>query len=51
MTTALKAASDESPQAVVMAAVRGIEHVNAWTTGGVRNWADFASVPRRKFVI
>jgi hypothetical protein len=43
MSTALKAASDESPQAVVMASVRAIEHVNAWATGGVKNWADFAS--------
>lgn len=43
MTTALKAASEESPQAVVMASVRAIEHVNAWTTGGVKNWVDFAS--------
>jgi hypothetical protein len=43
MTTALKAASEESPQAVVMASVRAIEHVNAWTTGGVTNWVDFAS--------
>ncbi|MBB5166707.1 hypothetical protein [Mycobacterium sp. AZCC_0083] len=43
MTTALKAASDESPQAVVMAAVRAIEHVNAWTTDGARNWAGFAT--------
>ncbi len=43
MATALKGASDESPKGVVMAAVRAIEHVNAWTTGGVRNWADFAS--------
>lgn len=43
MSSALKAANDESPQAVVMAAVRAIEHVNVWTTGGVKNWADFAS--------
>lgn len=43
MSTALKAADDESPQAVVMASVRAIEHVNAWTTGGVKNWADFVS--------
>ncbi|VBA38754.1 hypothetical protein LAUMK136_02633 [Mycobacterium attenuatum] len=43
MSTALKAADDESPQAVVMASVRAIEHVNAWTTGGVKNWAEFVS--------
>jgi len=43
LSTALKAASDESPQATVMAAVRAIEHVNAWTTRGVKNWADFVS--------
>jgi hypothetical protein len=43
MSTALKAASDESPRAVVMASVRAIEHMNAWTTGGVKNWADFVS--------
>lgn len=43
MSTALKAASDESPHAVVMASVRAIEHMNAWTTGGVKNWADFVS--------
>ena len=43
MSSALKAASGESPQTVVMAAVRAIEHVNVWTTGGVKNWADFVS--------
>ena len=43
MSTTLKAADDESAQATVMAAVRAIEHVNAWTTGGVKNWVDFAS--------
>lgn len=43
MSTTLKVASDESPQATVMAAVRAIEHVNAWTTGGVKNWADFVT--------
>ena len=43
MSTALKAAAEESPQAIVMAAVRAVEHVNAWTTGGVKNWADFVS--------
>jgi hypothetical protein len=48
MTTALKAANDESPQSVVMASVRAIEHVNAWTTGGVKNWVDFASAYFKK---
>jgi hypothetical protein len=43
MSTALKLAVDESPQATVMAAVRAIEHVNAWTTGGLKDWADFAA--------
>ena len=43
MSTALKAADDESPQAVVMASVRAIEHMNAWTTGGLTDWADFVS--------
>jgi hypothetical protein len=42
MSTALKLATAESPKATVMAAVRAIEHVNAWTTGGVDDWADFA---------
>lgn len=43
MSNTLKVASGESPQATVMAAVRAIEHVNAWTTGGVKNWADFVT--------
>ncbi|MGH3561947.1 MAG: hypothetical protein ACRDTN_09160, partial [Mycobacterium sp.] len=43
MSTALKAAADESPQAIVMTAVRALEHANAWTTGGVKNWADFVA--------
>ncbi|MEZ0382111.1 hypothetical protein [Mycobacterium sp. pW045] len=43
LSTALKAAADESPHAVVMTAVRAIEHANAWATSGVKNWADFAS--------
>lgn len=43
MSTALKAADNESPQAVVMASVRAIEHANVWTTGGVKNWAHFAA--------
>lgn len=43
LSTALKASAEESPHAIVMTAVRAIEHANAWTTGGVKNWADFAS--------
>jgi hypothetical protein len=43
MSTTLKLAVDESPQATVMAAVRAIEHVNAWTTRGVKDWDDFAT--------
>ena len=48
MSVALKAASDESPRATVMTAVRAIEHVNAWTTGGVKNWVDFVSAYFKK---
>ncbi|OBH19936.1 hypothetical protein [Mycolicibacter sinensis] len=43
LSTALKAAADEGPQAIVMTAVRALEHANVWTTGGVKNWADFVS--------
>jgi hypothetical protein len=43
LTAALKAASDEGPQATVMAAVRAIEHVSVWTTAGGKHWADFAA--------
>ena len=43
MSTALKAASNESPQATIMATVRAIEHVNVWTTQGVKDWAGFVS--------
>jgi hypothetical protein len=43
MSTTLKMATTEGPQAVVMTAVRAIEHVSTWTTGGVDNWVDFAS--------
>lgn len=41
LSTALT--TELSPEATVMASVRAIEHVNAWTTGGVKNWADFVS--------
>jgi hypothetical protein len=30
----MKIAINESPQTTVMAAVRAIDHANAWTTGG-----------------
>lgn len=43
LTAALKAASDEGPQATVMAAVRAVEHVSVWTAAGEKHWADFAS--------
>lgn len=42
MSTALKSAAKESPEAAVMAAVRAIEHVNSWTTGGSLTWDAFA---------
>ncbi len=43
MSAALKLAVEESPQATVLAAVRAIEHVNAWTTGGAKDWDEFAA--------
>lgn len=43
LSTELKDAAKTSPPATLMAAVRGIEHVNARTTGGAPHWADFAS--------
>jgi hypothetical protein len=44
MSAALKAAVADSPHAVVMAAVRAIEHVNIWVTrGGEKTWVAFAS--------
>jgi len=43
MSTTLRLAADESPQAVVMASVRVIEHMNTWTTGGKLGWGDFVS--------
>lgn len=43
ISTTLKIAEQESPQATVMAAVRAIEHANTWTTGGKKDWPDFAS--------
>ena len=42
MSTTLKIAYGEGPEAAVLAAVRAIEHVNVWTTGGVKNWVEFA---------
>lgn len=43
LLAALKLSSKEGPQATVMAAVRAVEHVNVWTSGGGMHWADFAS--------
>jgi hypothetical protein len=43
LTAALKAASDEGPQATVMAAVRAMEHVSVWTAGGGKHWQDFVT--------
>ncbi|WP_328352712.1 hypothetical protein OG976_20270 [Mycobacterium sp. NBC_00419] len=43
MSTTLRLAADESPQAVVMASVRVIEHMNTWTTGGKLDWGEFVS--------
>jgi hypothetical protein len=48
ISAALKGASDEGPQSTVMAAVRAIEHVNTWTTGGADHWAYFASTYFKK---
>lgn len=43
ISASLKEAVKAGPEPTVMAAVRAIEHVNVWTTGGRKNWADFAS--------
>ena len=43
MSGALKAATSSSPHAVVMAAVRAIEHVNVWVTQGDKTWVAFAN--------
>ncbi|MFE4456096.1 hypothetical protein ACFROC_01950 [Nocardia tengchongensis] len=48
LSNALNLARDESAEATVMAAVRAIEHVNAWTVGGRSDWADFASTYFKK---
>ena len=42
MSAALKVATSASPHAVVMAAVRAIEHVNVWVTQGDKTWVAFA---------
>ncbi|WP_433664705.1 hypothetical protein ACQPW1_22680 [Nocardia sp. CA-128927] len=42
LSNALKRARDEGAEATVMAAVRAIEHVNAWAVGGRSAWANFA---------
>ncbi|MFC8532058.1 hypothetical protein [Nocardia sp. NPDC057227] len=41
LSTALDRAHDEGPEAMVMAAVRAIEHVNAWAVGGRSDWSNF----------
>ena len=43
LSKALKQAHEEGPEATVMMAVRAIEHVNVWATGGATNWSDFVS--------
>lgn len=43
MDRTLSLAVREGPQATVMAAVRAIEHMNTWTTGGKTYWSDFVS--------
>ncbi|RFZ48540.1 hypothetical protein MSS2_04707 [Mycobacterium marinum] len=48
LSAGLKDASELSPQATVMAAVRAIEYVNARTTGGGQHWADFVSAHFKK---
>ncbi|WP_431938646.1 hypothetical protein [Nocardia grenadensis] len=42
LSKALTRSRDESAEATVMAAVRAIEHVNAWAVGGRSDWAQFA---------
>ncbi|KXF53099.1 hypothetical protein AXA44_45220 [Rhodococcus sp. SC4] len=41
LASALTRAHEESAEATVMAAVRAIEHVNAWAIGGRSDWAAF----------
>lgn len=43
LNATLALAADEGARATVVAAVRAIEHVNAWTTAGKQDWADFAT--------
>ncbi|MGW6335027.1 hypothetical protein [Nocardia rhamnosiphila] len=42
LSNALTRSRDEGPEATVMAAVRAIEHVNAWAVGDRTDWAQFA---------
>ncbi|MBF6227131.1 hypothetical protein IU470_18720 [Nocardia abscessus] len=42
LSKALTRSLDEGPEATVMAAVRAIEHVNAWAVGDRSDWAQFA---------
>jgi hypothetical protein len=41
LSEALKAIPRTDPEAIVMAAVRAIEHCNTWTTHGSRQWTEF----------
>ncbi|MEV5834084.1 hypothetical protein [Nocardia sp. NPDC052112] len=41
LAQALESASRSDPEAVVMAAVRAIEHCNSWTTKGRKEWGEF----------
>lgn len=49
MSTALKAATSDSPHTVAMAAVRAIEHVNSWVTRGDKTWVAFANYYLREW--
>ncbi|KAF0846481.1 hypothetical protein [Nocardia caishijiensis] len=42
LSNALTRSRDDGSEATVMAAVRAIEHVNAWAVGGRSDWAQFA---------
>ncbi len=42
LSNALTRSREEGPEATVMAAVRAIEHVNAWAVGDRSDWAQFA---------
>lgn len=42
LSKALTRSLDDSSESTVMAAVRAIEHVNAWAIGGRSDWTEFA---------